>query len=430
MISEYSENLNSTLTKLRNCLQLPTSAEKFINSADEINNKLLQVINQQVPAYRESDNPAIASSLRQHLSRLTQNIIDILFDEETSSFNFIREFSNDCAAQHFSLETNLHVYRICHKNYCQQLRSSVLKTEMRKQNLHHTILAIDDFMLEYTDVISTIAAQAYIDQSRIITQAAGDKRAELLSFLLNGFDNSDSRINSILKESGYLDEGQLFCVAVAHAVDPTQMLNHERARRMADSIEKLFEKQHGNHLIDIRENKVIMIFSTAKRLSGWAKPRDDFSQQITKQLAIVGNAAYIGISNDVQAISQIPRAFKQAMMVLKLADPVQRVICSTHLSTYEIMIQLSREEISNSIPDWATDFYNADDKSSGSLSATLQAYANTNMNILKAGTVLSVHPNTIYSRLNKIRDITGFDARRFKSLSELLLMCDIRHSQD
>jgi len=46
------------------------------------------------------------------------------------------------------------------------------------------------------------------------------------------------------------------------------------------------------------------------------------------------------------------------------------------------------------------------------------------MNILKAAEMLKVHPNTIYSRLQKILDITGLEARSYHALTELLLIAD------
>jgi len=51
----------------------------------------------------------------------------------------------------------------------------------------------------------------------------------------------------------------------------------------------------------------------------------------------------------------------------------------------------------------------------------LDAYANADMNVLKAAESLGVHSNTVYGRLQKIADLTGHDARSFNSLSELLL---------
>ena len=38
--------------------------------------------------------------------------------------------------------------------------------------------------------------------------------------------------------------------------------------------------------------------------------------------------------------------------------------------------------------------------------------------------VLGVHPNTIYSRLDRIRELTGLDGQRYHDLVELLLAAD------
>jgi sugar diacid utilization regulator len=54
----------------------------------------------------------------------------------------------------------------------------------------------------------------------------------------------------------------------------------------------------------------------------------------------------------------------------------------------------------------------------------LRAYADADMNVLKAAAALSVHPNTIYSRFEKISDISGLDPSTFHALGELLLLID------
>ena len=66
----------------------------------------------------------------------------------------------------------------------------------------------------------------------------------------------------------------------------------------------------------------------------------------------------------------------------------------------------------------------ADENAGGALIATLRAYAQANMNVLKAAEALLVHPNTIYSRMQRIQDITQLDARSFHALGELLIIAD------
>ena len=46
------------------------------------------------------------------------------------------------------------------------------------------------------------------------------------------------------------------------------------------------------------------------------------------------------------------------------------------------------------------------------------------MNALKTAKSLSLHPNTIYARMQKIADITGRNPLAYNALTELLLATD------
>jgi sugar diacid utilization regulator len=66
----------------------------------------------------------------------------------------------------------------------------------------------------------------------------------------------------------------------------------------------------------------------------------------------------------------------------------------------------------------------ADTKARGKLTATLKAYAGADMNVLQSAKLLTVHPNTIYARMQKIEDLTGQDALSYNALTEMLLAID------
>jgi sugar diacid utilization regulator len=63
----------------------------------------------------------------------------------------------------------------------------------------------------------------------------------------------------------------------------------------------------------------------------------------------------------------------------------------------------------------------ADRKSRGALLDTLRAYADADMNALKAAAVLQRHPNTLYARMQKVADITGLNPLSYNALNELFL---------
>ena len=52
--------------------------------------------------------------------------------------------------------------------------------------------------------------------------------------------------------------------------------------------------------------------------------------------------------------------------------------------------------------------------------------ADADMNVQKAARLLGKHPNTVYTRIERIRELTGLDGQRYHDLTELLLAADSR----
>lgn len=48
------------------------------------------------------------------------------------------------------------------------------------------------------------------------------------------------------------------------------------------------------------------------------------------------------------------------------------------------------------------------------------------MNLLKVAARLELHPNAIYVRVNRVRDVTGLNARDHRALTDLLTVADAR----
>ena len=278
--------------------------------------------------------------------------------------------------------------------------------------------------MEYVDAISTTFAATYATHSLLLAEVAGDQRSELLHILLGGHDEADLRAARILREAGFLNERPLFCVALAHSVDPTEMLNASRARRMAESIEQIVADMSVRRVIDLHNNKVTMVFSAVSRDSGWTAPRSSLAKEIRTALAHVGNAALIGVSNDVPSTSHIPSAHREASTALEFASVTQRVLQFSEIPLRKLLLHFAAQDFRRVLPAWTRDFYQADDKADGALVATLRAYANVDMNVLKAAQLLGVHPNTVYARLQRIFEITQLQATSFHALSDLLAVSD------
>jgi len=318
----------------------------------------------------------------------------------------------------------LHAYRSGHKVLSRWLRESVLAVASPAHEAQGAIAAIADFAMEYTDAISTAFAGTYSSHALLLADVAADQRSQLLQILMEGHDEADVRAERTLCEAGFLDERQSYCVALGCSVDSTEMLNASRARRLADSIEQIVAELAVRRVIDLHSNKVTMVFAAVRRDSGWTAPRKSLAKRISAALAFVGNAALIGVSNDVPSTSHIPTAYREAGSALELATVSQRVVQFSEIPLRRLLLHFAVADFRRVLPAWAPEFYAADEAAGGALAATLRAYAGVDMNVFKAAQSLGVHPNTVYARLQRIFDISGLQARSFHALADLLIVCD------
>jgi sugar diacid utilization regulator len=80
-------------------------------------------------------------------------------------------------------------------------------------------------------------------------------------------------------------------------------------------------------------------------------------------------------------------------------------------------------------PNWVAALISADARAEGSLVKTLRAVAAADLNVQKAARFLGRHPNTVYTRIERVRNLTGLDGQRYRDLTELLLAADCWRSQ-
>lgn len=426
MADYHAKALTDVLRRLAGSPFLAATIRRVADNADTIALELQRAVLADVPQFSESKNPDLLPETARHSARHTAEILRLLRGGDVGTFDFVREHARRRAEQRFPLEATLHAYRSGHKVFSRWLREPPLAGSSRKKDSRRDLATIVDFTMEYTDAISTTFASAYSSHILLLANVAGDQRAELLQVLLDGHDEADTRVARILREAGFPNKRQTFCVALARSVNPAEMLNAARARRLADSIEQVLAASAVRRLIDVHANKVTMVFSDVRRESGWTAPRGSLAKRMSEALQFVGNAALIGVSSDVRSTSHIPIAHREAAAALEFANVTQRVVQFSAIPIARLLLHFAGDDLRRVLPGWANDFYAADNQARGALTATVRAYANSDMNVLQAAQQLSVHPNTIYARFQRIYDISGLQARSFAALSALLIVCDCR----
>ena len=424
MPAYITKSLAETLEQLGTQAGRRQMAGYLAENSDQIAEDLSKTVLSEIKAFSASRNPDVLPQLADHAPRHIDEIIRLLNGGRIGDFAFVTEHARLRAKQHFPLEATLHAYRCGHRVFAGWLREAVLQTSDEPKKQLEQISATADFALEYTDAASTVLAEAYLAQTRLMADVTIDKRKELMRILLHGYDESDRRVADILREAGYLDGRLSYCVLAVRSVDPAEMLHSERTRRMADSIDQALRDHSIQRVIDVRDNRVVAVVSDMQRLSGWSTSKKPLNERIAEPLLQVGNAILAGISKDCQSTSQIPSAYHEALLALDSATVSKRVARLSDLTLRSIMLQSAGPDMASALPVWTTALVEADNKAGGALIDTLRAYAAADMNVLKAGARLDAHPNTVYFRLQKITDATGLDARSFHNLSELLLVAD------
>ena len=425
MVSTAREpRLAATLGTLKSYGVVPGAVPLLDAGADAIGEELQTAILEEIPAFSASGNPDILPEQAHHASQHLQEIRRLMNGGRVGDFDFVREHARRRAAQKFPLEATLHAYRWGHKILSRWVRDAALASASPDAQVRRVVATIADFAIEYTDSISTIATSEYVTQTRLLAEAEGDRRTELLNVLLGGFDESDGRVARLLRQGGYLRQRQSYCVAVAQPIDPSEMQNPARAQRLADALKESVQQSAVRSIVGIRDNTVTAIFSMTRRHSGWTAPQSALAERLQPQLLQVGIAALIGVSSDVPSTSHIPKALEEATLALEFAGVANRVVQYTDIPVRRMMLRLSRESLRAALPAWADALQATDKRTRGVLNATLHAYAEANMNVLQAAKRLAVHPNTIYSRINKVQDVTGKNALVYHDLTELLLAMD------
>lgn len=424
-VSDFHANaLSDALRRISGSAIVAAASDRLAHHAAAIAAQLQQAVLAEVPEFSKSRNPDLLPELAGHGREHVDEIVRLLRGGVPGRFDFVHEHARRRAEQRFPLEATLHAYRSGHKVLSRWLRGSASNAASPAPDAQRAIAGIVDFAMEYTDAISTTFAGTYSSHSLLLADVAGDQRSQLLQILLDGHDEADMRAARILRDAGFLDERQSFCVALARSVDPTEMLNASRARRLADSIEQIVAELAVRRIIDIHSNKVTMVFAAVRRDSGWTAPRSSLARRIRDALSFVGNAALIGVSNDVPSTSHVPTGYREASTALELASVSRRVVQFADIPLQRLLLYFAAEDFRRVLPAWTHAFYEADAAADGALVATLRAYASVDMNVLKAAHDLGVHPNTVYARLQRIFDISGLQPRSYHSLTDLLIVCD------
>jgi hypothetical protein len=420
--SRLDRALTQTLERLVELGVIPEVGPALRRSAASVETALRDAVLGEVVAFTDSRNPQILPDLRDHAKAHIAEVARLFDGEKPGDLVFVSAHAHRRAEQRFPLEATLHAYRCGHRVISRWLRDAA--AGVCPQTAHLAVDATADFAIEYTNVISAVMTSEYVAHTRLIEAAEGDLSAELLNILLAGYDESDGRIGRLLKSAGYLDQRQSYGVVAVRTPIAVELDSPERAQRLLAALANLFAPTAIKILAGLRNSRVVAVASALRRQSGWTAPQTSLAERLAPLLMQLGPSVLAGVSADRPSTASIPGALREATAALDFASVDRRVVSFSELPVRSLLLHAGGEYVRSAAPPWIAALIAADEKAGGALLQTLQALADTDLNIQKAGRRLDVHPNTVYARLQRIRDATGLDGQRHHDLVELLLAAE------
>ncbi len=407
--------LTRTLSELSNAGFRPPAAAALARATNAAAAALAVTVRAEIPAFEETGNPEVLPDFDRHAADHFAEVHRLMGGSDLAQLEFVRRHAAKTAEQHFPLEATLHAYRCAHRAIARWLLDAAAPD---------AVAAVNDFVFDYIDTVSTIATSEYVRRTRQLSEAEADRRSYLLTMLLKGYDESDRRVTRLLRSAGYLEQRQSYCVILARPVNLREMDSPARANRLLAATREALVKLNLRCLFGLHENHVVAIASATRRLSGWTKPQSALADRVAWPLLTLGNAVLVGVSADAPSTALIPKALREAELALDTASPAERVVKYADIPLRKLLLHLAEGKVQSALPGWTDALIAADARAGGKLVNTLRAYADADMNVQKAAKKLKVHPNTIYARMQKIEDLTDKDATRFHSLTEMLLAVD------
>ncbi len=418
--------LRSSLSVLSRAGIIPAAAEALRARHEATTRKLNATVLERVPAYSATADPDALPHLDAHLAEAVSDIRRLCSGRRPTAPDYVADYARWCADRKFPLEALLLVYRCTQQDLAGWLRDAALSVADDSAQLRRVVAAINEFVLRYTERQAGTAASEYVAHTRAIAEAEGDRRTKLMQLLLDGYDEADPQAATLLRRSGYLEQRRSYCVVLAQPVDAAEMQSAARARRLVDAMRGVLDNLGVRSLIAAHGAEAVAVVSITRRLSGWTPQQSSLAERLYEPLRRLGNAVLTGVSSDAPSTAHIPAARREASLALELATLANRVCLYSRVPLRDMMLHGARERLHASLPVWVKRLTEADERARGSLAATLRAYADASMNAQQAAIKLGVHPNTMYVRIQKIKDITGLDALNYHDLTELLLAADCR----
>ncbi|MGH2987689.1 MAG: PucR family transcriptional regulator [Solirubrobacterales bacterium] len=339
----------------------------------------------------------------------------------------LREGGARRVAQGVGLDSLLHAYRLWGQVVWEAI---VAAARPDRPSEREAALHVAGRVIQHIDLVSTVVAQAYLDEVRGIWSDRETVRRDLLEALLSG--KADAAPVRRQAESLGLELRETYVAVVARGAEDAvedgeapPLPERVFMRRAVEAAKARLRSEHGPLLVGMRQSEVVALYPVA----GPADLQVLAEQAARFAAALAKDGFGVGVGGRHPGLPGVGASYAEAKEAIGVAlengGPGGAVVFDEILVEHIVRSGARSEEI---LADVLEPLREYDARRASDLVGTLRAYCDCAFNLTHAAERLCVHANTVVYRLRRVRELTGRDPQDADDL--LLLTLAVKAARD
>jgi hypothetical protein len=275
---------------------------------------------------------------------------------------------------------------------------------------------------EAMDTLTTHAAATYVREESHLRALSDQAARDLLDALLRG-DVDPERAEPHPAAPGLDPQGDLV-VVVGRVSTEDETLARTLDRAAAILADRLATRR-ASPLLVVRDRAVVAIAP--------AEPRDQQLDRLAAARAALADETraglYCGLSSPCSGFGGVAAAHEQASLAVSRASEARPIVSLAALPALQHLLTGATGATRTLLLEKGQALADQKPEARAAATATLQGFAQANMNVTRASAALHIHENTLRYRLRRIRESTGHDPQSFDGLVELICLLHVIDDQ-
>lgn len=386
-------------------------AERLSGQLEEIARRMVERYREEIVDYKLADPEFLDHDVYEvSLDALRRTVADLESRRRPSSageFEVTRQGAARRVHQGVSLESFLHAARLWVRVLWEHV---LLCSDESVPAEREAALEIAGGLLEHVDLISSAAAQGYLEELQAVWTDREVVRRDLLDALVSGEGESEQvrRLATSLR----LSLRENYIVIIVHADErPSEEEDHEQSqvkrvalRRIVEVARARLKPTAGSLLVGMRHGEVISLYPFDEPGEFNAAKRS--CCELAR--ALDSHATFVGISSCHEGLGKLAISYGEAREAVEIAVATRargRLVAFDDVLIDSLV--RSSKHAGRLLDDTIAPLLAYDRERQAELVHTLRAYVDAGFNLTKSADSLCVHPNTVVYRLRRIKELSG-----------------------